>query len=165
MFFEDTDVHSGASQQVTQHNAGGPSASDATPCRLRHVLTRANSLMALAAWMATVAKDIGRLGLTFTVGAAIVTVGFSVAMATGMRTLLWLIHGLHAPDSKIKLSALRFEIVYTSGGIALDPERLKRLTGGPALDSRVIDCRTEWARKTSTAREPSGTSTQHSPRR
>ena len=65
-------------------------------------LTRANSLMALAAWMATVAKDIGRLGLTFTVGAAIVTVGFSVAMATGMRALLWLIHGLHAPDSKIK---------------------------------------------------------------
>ena len=61
-----------------------------------------NSLMALAAWMATVAKDIGRLGLTFTVGAAIVTVGFSVAMATGMRALLWLIHGLHAPDSKIK---------------------------------------------------------------
>jgi hypothetical protein len=52
--------------------------------------------------MATVAKDIGCLGLTFTVGAAIVTVGFSVAMATGMRALLWLIHGLHAPDSKIK---------------------------------------------------------------
>ena len=124
MFFEDTDVHSGASQQVTQHNAGGPSASDATPCRLRHVLTRANSLMALAAWMATVAKDIGRLGLTFTVGAAIVTVGFSVAMATGMRALLWLIHGLHAPDSKIKLSALRFGIVYTSSRICVPFARL-----------------------------------------
>jgi hypothetical protein len=80
--------------------------------------------MALAAWMATVAKDIGRLGLTFTVGAAIVTVGFSVAMATGMRALLWLIHGLHAPDSKIKLSALRFGIVYTSFRICVPFARL-----------------------------------------
>ena len=50
--------------------------------------------MLLAAWMAAVAHDIGRFGLAFAVGAAILAIGSSVAMATGMCALLWLVHGL-----------------------------------------------------------------------
>jgi hypothetical protein len=44
--------------------------------------------------MPATADDVGSLGFTFAIGAAIVAVRSGVAMATGMGAFLRLIHGL-----------------------------------------------------------------------
>jgi hypothetical protein len=93
VFFENTGLHSGPCQQVTQHYPSWPSTGDATPGCLCHPLPN-EILMVLAARMSTAAEYVGRFSFALAVGTAIVAVGFGVAMATGMCALLWLVHGL-----------------------------------------------------------------------